>query len=399
MNWLKRWKQAVISLLIGVHSLILSGCWDRTELNDLALVTGIGIDQKGKNIMLTGQLVVPKQLGAGTAMSGSNIGGGGTTIVLSGTGRTIADAIANLQEKLPRRIFWGHVKAIVFGEKAAKAGIRQHLDFLSRQPQTRLRSNVLIASGTAKSVLELLPPIEQSSAEVLRELSKSQILLNVTLKDALQMLSSDTGAAAFPMVKRLPLEKGKKELETIAFIQRTAIFKKDKMIGSIDDKLTRGVLWLRNEIKQANITVSFKGVKGKITATMIRAHTELIPKYEKGKWKMVVNITSQDDILLNGTNLSLYNEKHLHMLEKELAHATTARVKATLQKVQKEMKADVFGFADEFHRAYPKEWNRVKDRWDDIFPTVEVVVKTKAYARRPGMNAAPQGVSEQEVKK
>lgn len=349
--------------------------------------------------MLTGQLVVPKQLGAGTAMSGSNVGGGGTTIVLSGTGRTIADAIANLQEKLPRRIFWGHVKAIVFGEKAAKAGIRQHLDFLSRQPQTRLRSNVLIANGTAKSVLELLPPIEQSSAEVLRELSKSEILLNVTLKDALQMLSSDTKAAAFPMVKRLPLEKGKKELETIAFIQRTAIFKKDKMIGSIDDKLTRGMLWLRNEIKQANITVSIKGTKGKITATIIRAHAELIPKYEKGKWKMIVNITSEDDILLNGTNLSLYNEKHLHMLEKELAHTATARVKAALQKVQKEMNADIFGFADEFHRAYPKEWNRVKDRWDDIFPTVEVVVKTKAYVRRPGMNAAPQGIPEQEVKK
>ncbi|MCZ0754423.1 Ger(x)C family spore germination protein [Anoxybacillus sp. J5B_2022] len=399
MNKYKKRKKCVIYFFICVNCLFLSGCWDRTEINDLALVTGIGIDQKGKDVMLTVQLIVPKLLGAGTSMNGSNTGGGGATIVRSGTGKTLADAIANLQEKLPRRLFWGHVKAIVFGEKAAEAGIRPHMDFLSRNPQMRLRSNVLVASGTAKSVLELLPPIEQSSAEVMRELSKSEILMNATLKDVLQMLSDDTRAAALPMVKILPVEKGKTKLETIPFINGTAIFKKDKMIGSIGDKLTRGVLWLRNEIKQANITVSVKGVKGKITATIIHAHTQLIPKYEKGSWKMVVNITSQDDILLNATNFSLYNEQHIHRLEKELARATTARVEAALQKVQKEMNADILGFADAFHRKYPKEWNRVKKRWDEIFPTIEVTVKTKITIQRPGMNTTPQGIPAEEVEK
>ncbi|KYD31800.1 Ger(x)C family spore germination protein [Parageobacillus toebii] len=393
-------QKAAKLLFVCVHLILLSGCWDRTEVNDLALIVGLGIDQtKDGKIMLTAELIVPKAVGGGGQMMGGGGAGGSETIIRSGTGVTVADAISNLQEKLSRRVFWGHTKVIMFGEKAAKAGIRQHLDFLSRNPEVRLRSNVLVSEGTAKSVLELVPSIEQSSSEVLRELSESQLLLRVTVKDVLQMLSGDAGAAALPMVKIKPPEEGKKELQPIAFIQRTAIFKKDKMIGDIDDQLTRGVLWLRNEIKEANITIKPKGEKGNITATLIRAHTELIPKYEKGKWKMIVKATAEDDIILNGTKLDLLNPKYTKMIEKELAKETNKRIRNTLKKVQKEMKADIFGFAEVFHRKYPREWNRVKDRWEEIFPDVEVVVKTKAYVRRPGIDTAPQGLPEQEVKK
>lgn len=75
------------------------------------------------------------------------------------------------------------------------------------------------------------------------------------------------------------------------------------------------------------------------------------------------------------------------------------RIGATLRKVQKEMKADIFGFAESFHQKYPKQWANNKGHWEDIFPQVEVKVEVKAYIRRPGMSTAPQGVPKEEVKK
>lgn len=33
-------------LLVCVNLILLSGCWDRKEVNDLALIVGLGIDQK-----------------------------------------------------------------------------------------------------------------------------------------------------------------------------------------------------------------------------------------------------------------------------------------------------------------------------------------------------------------
>nr|WP_197032302.1 hypothetical protein [Bacillus sp. UNC41MFS5] len=56
--------------------------------------------------------------------------------------------------------------------------------------------------------MALLPPLESSSSEVLRELTASKVLMDITLKDVLQMLSGDAHAAAVPMVTIDPAAKG-----------------------------------------------------------------------------------------------------------------------------------------------------------------------------------------------
>ncbi|GAB6933558.1 hypothetical protein JCM14719A_19110 [Calditerricola satsumensis] len=94
--------------------LLLTGCWDRVEINDLALVTAAGLDKgKGKTVKLSLQLAVPAAMPSVAGGDGGGLGGGGAgagrppTLVVSAEGITIADAMTKLQEKLPRRIFWG----------------------------------------------------------------------------------------------------------------------------------------------------------------------------------------------------------------------------------------------------------------------------------------------------
>ncbi|WP_253263986.1 Ger(x)C family spore germination protein [Geobacillus sp. BMUD] len=395
----KQWRLMVSFLFMIAHFALLCGCWDREEVNDLALVLGIGIDrtEQGK-IRMTVEIAVPRTIG-GQMLGGGGSSNEGETIVRSGTGVTIGDAIAQLQERLSRRLFWGHTKVIVFGEKAAKAGIREHLDFLARHPQTRIRSNVFVSQGTAKSVLQLVPIIEQSSSEALRELAESRTLLKKTVKETLQMLSSEAQTIVLPMVKVLPPEKGKKPIQTMPFIYGTAIFKKDQMVGQIDDYLTRGLLWIRNEIEQAHITVAVKGEQGNITSRMIRSRTVLMPKYEQGRWKMTIKVTTEDDIILNGTKLDLLSAKNIQRIKAQLEKDISRRMREVLNSVQKEMKIDVFGFADAFYKKYPHQWHRMKPRWEDIFPNLPVELNITVKVRRPGMNFSPQGVPEPEVKK
>jgi spore germination protein KC len=77
---------------------------------------------------------------------------------------------------------------------------------------------------------------------------------------------------------------------------------------------------------------------------------------------------------------------NITMLERELESDLKGRIKLTLKKVQKEMKADIIGFGEAFHRKYPEEWLDVKERWDEVFPTVEVTLNIKSNVRRPGMS-------------
>jgi spore germination protein KC len=390
---MKKW---LLILVVVVQSMFLEGCWDRVEINDIAIITGLAIDQKNKNtIEITAEMYIPKSLGGGVGGSGA---GDHQTFERSGEGNSIASAISNLQGKLPREVFWGHTKVIVIGERLAKEGIRDCLDFLARHPQTRLRAYVFVAKGKAKNVTALNPPLERSPSEVLRELAKSKILMSVTLKELLEMLSGDGQAAAIPIVTILPHETGMDPLKTNAYIKQTALFKKDKMVGQINDTLTRGVLWIRNEVKQANVSIKPKAGKEWISSALLRANTELIPQIEGGKWKITVKATTEDDVIVNGSNLNLMNPKFIELLQKDLENDLRHRLNQTLEKVQKEIKVDIFSFAEEFHRKYPKEWKKAKKDWDEIFPTVEVTLDVKAHIRRPGLSTVPQGLPEDEVK-
>ncbi|HJV31680.1 MAG TPA: Ger(x)C family spore germination protein [Bacillales bacterium] len=365
---------------------LLSGCWDRREVNDLALVTAAGIDKKSDHVIELSVLVfIPKGSSSQQEMSGSPGGGSAQTLMRSAEGSTIADAMSKLQEKLPRHIFWGHCEVFIFDEEMAKEKISDQIDFILRHPQLRERSQLFVSYQKAKEILKLMPPLERDISEVLRELGNLEIGMNITTKDFSQMLT-ESGEGALPWIKILPPEEDTEKQQTIAFINGTAIFKENKMIGQIDDALTRGVLWLRNEVKLATITIKPKVEGGGyISMNLLRAKSKIIPKIENGKWKIVVKATAETDIIQNTTNLDMSSPDVVKPLEKLLNKDIKYKILESLSEVQKNLKTDIFGFSDAFNRKYPKVWAKQKYRWNDIYPEIEVSVDSNIKIHRFGM--------------
>ncbi|NQX68931.1 Ger(x)C family spore germination protein [Paenibacillus alba] len=381
-----------LSLLSGLLIFLLTGCWDRIEVNDLALVTGAAIDRyDDHSIELSVQIFVPRGSSSGTLESGSTKGGetgNQSSYVRSAHGTNLADALSHLQEKLPRKVFWGHTEVIIFGEAVARSGIRDDLDYFMRAPQPRERAYMYVTKGQGRDFLEMSTKLERNTAEVLREISKSKITLSVTLSDLAQMLASGSNSAALPYLELLaPLTTNNSD-KTESFLNATAVFKSDKMVGKIDDRTTRGILWLRDEIKQAVITVTPEGEKGTVSANLIRSKTKLEPIIKDGKWQMNVWIQTEDDALQNTTMLNLVADpKALQIVQNALNDDIGSRVRMALDKVQLDLKADIFDFAGEFHRVYPKEWKKNQNRWDELFPTVEVAIHAQAKMLRPGLSS------------
>ncbi|TCP29212.1 spore germination protein KC [Scopulibacillus darangshiensis] len=381
----------LLCICLCFFMLLLTGCWDRTEINDLALVLGTGIDKTDDNkIQLSVQLSIPKAMG-GTQQGTGGGGSGKPTIVKKATGSTIYDAMSRLQEKVSRKIFWGHNRVVIFGEALAKDGIRKDIDFFARHPEPRLRAYTFVSTGKAIDILEVIPELERSSAEIARELANFKIGMSVTVKDLLQMLNSGADSAALPWLEINPTEGLR--------VNGTAVFKKDKMKGSINDKLTRGLLWLRDDVHLATVTIEPKNTKGSISFNLLRSKTKLVPKIVDGKWQMIAKITTEDDAVENDTALNLMDPKIVKDLEKQLAQRINQRIRMTLNLVQKDMRIDVFGFGEAFHRKYPNEWEKVKGHWSEKFPEIEVKIDSKAHIRRPGMSTEPQGIPKNEVKK
>lgn len=383
----------LLLLFLLAGTMPMTGCWDRKEVNNLSVIMAAGIDKAGEDqIELSVQVYNPRAAGGGQQQgmkeSGSGSGGDGQTIVRSEIGTTLADAMSKLQEKLPRQIFWGHGEIFIIGEELAKNGLREHIDFLLRSPEVRDNADILISKGPAKRVLTLHIPMERDSAEMLHNLIDLHLGLTTTIVDLSQMLVGRAGAAVLPLVKYSQSEEKKGGAGKISYLRGAGILKKDRLVGFIDSDITRGVMWIRNEIDRATVTVTPNQTeRGFVTARLIRSQTKLIPSINGDEWKITVKSEAEGDLIQNTTLLDYKKPELAKQLEKDFGEQIDAKIAAAVAEVQKNMNADILGFAQAFHRKYPKEWERVKDEWDEKFPQVKVVLESEVKIERQGLSS------------
>jgi len=81
----------------------------------------------------------------------------------------------------------------------------------------------------------------------------------------------------------------------------------------------------------------------------------------------------------------LAKPEKIKALENAIAEEITKRATVALEKAQIEYGVDIFGFGDAFHRKYKKDWQELKDRWDEEFARAEVSIAVEARVREIGL--------------
>ena len=157
----------------------------------------------------------------------------------------------------------------------------------------------------------------------------------------------------------------------------------------MDDSDTRGVLWLRNEVDKANITVTVPKEKGggKISVQLLTGETKVKPILAQGEVKMKVNVHADVELFETGASLDLGDPKVLQYVQTLLEMEMKKRMQSALYKAQKQFHSDIFGFGNSLYRTYPKAWKeRFKKRWDEEFPKLEVSVNPHVSIVRIGLS-------------
>ncbi|WP_281890333.1 hypothetical protein [Paenibacillus sp. YYML68] len=134
----------VLCLLLAIP---LTGCWNRKELNDLAIAGGLAIDQAdASQYKVTVQVVDPSEVA-------SRKGGGGRSPVLTfeATAPSVFEAIRKLTTSSPRKIYLSHLRIVVLGQQLAERGIAKPLEFLSRDHEVRSDFFVILAKDAKAS--------------------------------------------------------------------------------------------------------------------------------------------------------------------------------------------------------------------------------------------------------
>ncbi len=374
-------RRSIIILLI-ISILFLPGCWDREELNTLAIITAIGIDILPNNdVEISVQEIIPQS----NIENGGNGTGGKKTLVQSGVGKTIFDAKQDLQEKLGRSLFWGHAEVIIFGKRLAEKGIQEEIDFLSRFPEIRMRAKLYVIDDP-KKVLEASPITENYSVRPLDASTRLGTQAMIDLNRTIQMLVGKSGAFFLPWLKI-------SETSQIPYIEGGAVFKQDRLIEQISGREFRALLWINDKLEAAVLSVPLQNKE--VGVKIYGSKTKLKPQIKNGKWRMLVEIKGEDDIYLNETGIGK-DPEFTKVAGKAVEKEIQKQLIQTVSKLQKK-NVDAFGFADAFHQTYPHEWHRVD--WKDIFPRLEVVIKPQIKLRRTGMTDEPVGIPTERKKK
>lgn len=383
-------------LLLGAGA--LAGCWDRLEVNDLAIVTLVGIDQAAAGVRLTVNVVVPARAQMGPGGGG---GGGGdnrerSTAVYSAEGETIMDALAKVQEQVSRRLFWAHARVLVFGAEYARAGVGPALDFWSRHREPRLLMQVAVTPGQALEFLQAQPELERLLSEAVREITNLRLQLVTTVKDFLIALRSPGEHPVAPRFELVPAVPGGPEREVR--VTGTAVFRGDRLVGWLDDAETRGLLWLRDEMETGTVTVDVPG-GGKVSLQLIRGKTVVRPEFDGHRLRLVVSIRTEDDIYESSVPLDFGKAETIRVIEGLLARDLRQRIRPVLDRVQREFRVDILKFGDAVRRGAPLLWEAdLQERWAEEFPQVPVDLEITAHVRRTGEHSAPLGAKEKEIK-
>ncbi|MFC6226276.1 Ger(x)C family spore germination protein [Paenibacillus allorhizosphaerae] len=363
---------------------LLAGCWDKIEVNDMAMIVSAGIDKiDDDQIELTVQVFIPNPTATSDGAGNGGAGGEGNVYTFSTKGSSMAEALTDLQKRLPRYFTWSHTKAYVFGEALARQGMHDEFDFLFRDIQPREQANFFICKGTAKKLLN--SQIDPNTYETLIKLSQKPTTRSSTMHEVEALISGESGAFLLPTADLTTMLTNGAE-KRILSISGLAVIHKKKLVGFLDNECTTGLRLLQHAVLGRNITLTRKEEEGSIIIRVMHSDMKLYPSINNGKWKMRVKVKLDADVVQNSTKLVIANgSDNLRKIEGAFNEEIKQTLIHTMEQLQKKLKTDVVGFARAFHKKYPHEWSRVREDWTPVFQSIDVELETNTRIHRPGI--------------
>lgn len=357
---MKKFVLIIITLFI---LLISSGCYNYKEINDMAIVSSIGIDKDNENdkYIVSAQIMNSKE---------SEDSEDSQITVYTKEGDTVHEALRNITLKSPRKLYGNHLSKIVLSEEVAKEGIDNILDIFNRITEVRNEFIItIVKEDKASDVLKVLTTTESIPAEYvklsLKIADKTSGLTYATKLDEFISLYLKKGID--PVVPVLKIDKKEKKGTTINNITTTnpiskiviedlAVTNKGKLETYLKNEEIIGYNFLRNQIQKMIIPVKCDDENNYASILILKNKTKSNAAKKDNKYIINFNINSEAIITEYNCKKDLTDEKVIKELEKDTEKKIKRYIKKSLNK-QKETKGKFLGLERIIYLDYPKYKN------------------------------------------
>lgn len=357
---------------------LFSGCTDVREANEIApaLGSGIELDDHEEQLKLSIQFAVPE----GSSEQATSIK---KTTVMSSTGRTISEASRNLSLSLPLTPILTHVGTFIIGERLAQTDLGILADFLIRNPNHRETTYIFVSKGSPpEEILNTATPLEASSAIGLANILEVQENRNAIYQpvQSNQFFRNLTTSGIEPFCPIVSVIKnGDKKILKLA---GTAVFKKNRMVGELNETESRAFTLMNPKGSQGGLLVVRWNKNTLLTIEVIRLKANYKAVIDKtGKLRMRVELKGEGNYYEQFGPGEILTIPNITKIENKTEQKITRDILQCIQKLQL-MGCDILGWGQIYRAQYPAAWQVMKDDWPHYFAQIEPEVKVNFAIRR-----------------
>jgi spore germination protein KC len=161
-----------------------------------------------------------------------------------------------------------------------------------------------------------------------------------------------------------------------------AVFKDGKMTGRLNNDKVLGYVWAMGNVKQCDVVVDSDLGRAVFQIIKLDSTRSVTLRPDGG-----VRVTLSVDATLNIGELRGFNGKPFKDLMPyliDLAQSEIQRKITDTYETAQTLNADIYEIGTSVHREYPKEWKKLKNRWNELFPDTELDVQVKVHIPTTG---------------
>ncbi|WP_082806674.1 Ger(x)C family spore germination protein [Ferroacidibacillus organovorans] len=299
------WKLAACAIL----SLLLTGCWDSADLDNIAYVHSLGVDYDHGHYKIWLGLIDPTKSGIEESKSTGETSR--ALWVVYGTGRSFLEAVNAIYPSSPKRVSWSHFSLLILHENVLRGPYKEVIEALTRYREVRYTSWVYGTKDTMGNLFTANLPVENNPlyyyvANPKRVQQFGYVVPSVRLNEWQRALHEPVGSAILPQMalnhqRDVHWPKSKDKPYDELLLPTVGVFRHERFMGWLSHRDMLGVFWARTGGTRVPLFLPpAPGSTEQVILYIHHLHVEIHPMQRRHHWTYDLKISGPVDLAQEG---------------------------------------------------------------------------------------------------
>lgn len=346
-------------LIIILTLLICTGCYDYKEINDLAIISAIGVDYENDEYIITLEILNDQIDKASSKI---------TSYTKTGSGKTLTSAIENAADKLSKELIFNHIKLMILSKSIVETKFDNIIDLFLRN--TYFRENFYVISST-----------DTKPEDLLNHTTNEAPIASTAITDTLESISYSSNTNILKKFDEIIEEVITYGIDTCFsnitlkndefIVDGMAIFNNYDYIGNLDNEYVKIYNLLTDNFDRPTYTINYDNLSFTIAINNGKLNTEI----KKGTINVTGNLMGR--ILDNDPKFNIRDPKNLEKIDNDFTNLLNDKIKEFI-KILQDNNCDILGITKNY---YKKTRTKNKNYWLNL----DIKSDIKFYINKKGL--------------